>query len=121
MAIDLNGKTITGDGSGDGITDSGVSVKSVAITNGTIKNFDNGINFFGSSSSLITLERITSSRNAGDGIFIENCCNSLTRIKANGNGGVGVYIDNCCNAFNNIIANNNGSTIGVVTLNCLAP
>src|SRR5579864_4552040 len=37
VAIDMKGHTITGNGTGGGITDTGTFVESVAITNGKIK------------------------------------------------------------------------------------
>jgi hypothetical protein len=63
VAIDMRGHTITGDGTGGGITDTGTFVESVAISNGKIKNFDEGIDFFGLDSDLITIERIDASNN----------------------------------------------------------
>jgi Right handed beta helix region len=117
VAIDMKGHTITGNGTGRGITDTGTFVQSVAISNGKIRNFDEGIDFFGLDSDLITLERIDASSNKGDGIFIEGCCNSLTRIKANKNGGAGIFVDECCDVYNEIQANENGDE-GFVTLGC---
>ena len=117
VAIDMNGKTLTGNGTGNGITDGGVFVQSVAISNGTIKNFGEGIHFFGSDSDLITLERINALDNSAHGIFILGCCNNLTKIKVNRNGGPGVRISGCCNGIDDVVANNNGN-VGVVTLAC---
>ena len=119
VAIDMRGHTITGNGTGNGITDGGTFVQSVAITNGKIKNFSNGIDFFAfpSRSDLITLERIDASGNKNDGIFIVGCCNSLTKIRANSNGAAGIFVDECCDVYNEIQANDNGDE-GFVTLGC---
>jgi parallel beta helix pectate lyase-like protein len=107
VAIDMKGHTITGNGTGGGITDTGTFVESVAISSGTIKDFLRGIDFRGLDSDLITLERINALNNQGDGIFIRGCCNSLTQIKANNNGGAGIDNPDCCDVFNQIQANDN--------------
>src|SRR5216684_320974 len=108
VAIDMNGHTITGDGAHRGITDNGVFVDSVAIANGKIKDFDEGIDFFGCcSSELITIEKVDVSNNKGTGIVIEGCCNSITDVKANGDGDDGIFIDDAFNVFNKIQANDN--------------
>jgi hypothetical protein len=44
VALDMKGHTITGDGSGNGITDDGLSRDYAIISNGKIRNFDMGIN-----------------------------------------------------------------------------
>src|SRR5216684_7975167 len=107
VAIDMKGHTITGNGTGGGITDTGTFVQSVAISNGKIKNFNEGIDFSGLDSDLITLERIDASSNKSDGIFIQGCCNSLTRIKANKNGSEGLVTRGCCTGVNKVTANDN--------------
>ncbi len=111
VAIDMNGHTITGDGAHRGITDNGVFVESVAIANGKIKDFDEGIEFFGLffffHSDLITIEKVDSSGNKGVGIFLEGCCNSLTDIKASNNGDAGLVTLECCSTVNKVTANDN--------------
>ena len=52
VGIDMKGHTITGNGTGSGIS-SGIFVDSVAVTNGKIRNFDDGIDFDGD----LTLKR----------------------------------------------------------------
>ncbi len=120
VAIDMNGHTITGDGSvgHDGITDTGTFVESVAIANGKIKNFDHGINFSGFDSDTITLEKIDASSNKADGIFIRGCCNNLTDIKANSNGLHGIFVTECCDLYNKIQANDNAADDGILTEGC---
>ena len=117
VSIDMNGKTLTGNGTGGGITDGGVFVQSIAISNGKIKNFNEGIDFSGSNSDLITLERINALSNTDDGIFIQGCCNSLTQIKANNNGGAGVFVNGGNDVLTDIEAISNGD-VGVAALDC---
>jgi hypothetical protein len=43
VGIDLKGHSIKGAGTGKGITDDGISRRDIVITNGSISNFDTGI------------------------------------------------------------------------------
>src|ERR1700730_11418989 len=106
VAIDLKGKTITGNGSGAGITDGDLPHPSAIITNGTIRNFENGIDLADSGEAIIS--NIDSSKNAGDGIFIDRCCNTLNSVTTNGNGGTGIDIASDDSSLSNIQANGNG-------------
>ena len=132
VAIDMKGKTITGNGSGSGITDSGIQHNFAIIANGKIRNFEDGILL--DNSGLAIISNVDSSKNAGDGIFIDRCCNtlnavtadnngssgidiasddsSLANIETNGNGGGGIFISQCCNLLVEGTANNN-TGIGV--------
>jgi hypothetical protein len=58
VAIDLRGKTITGNGTGSGITDGGLERADAIIANGKIRNFNQGI--FLSSSGVALISNIDS-------------------------------------------------------------
>ncbi|SRR5229473_5558948 len=121
VAIDLKGHTITGDGTHAGITDNGSAVDSVAIGNGKIKHFHEGIEFDGdccSNSNLITVEKVELTDNTEDGMFISGCCNNITDVKANKNGDDGVQVGDCCNVFNKIQANDNAAGEGLEDQDC---
>lgn len=106
VALDLKGHTLTGDGSGDGITDAGANHDFAVISNGKITNFTNGINL--SSSGLATISKMTLNKNANFGLRLSRCCNTLNVITANNNGSDGVRIDQCCNLMTGGTANSNG-------------
>jgi|GEM_PF-2224807 len=132
VAIDMKGKTITGNGTGAAITDNGIEYDFAIIVNGKIRNFENGIDLSDSGDAIIS--NVDSSNNADDGIFINGCCDtldsvtansngasgidissddsSLTKIQANGNGNGGIFIAECCNLLVASTANNN-TGIGV--------
>lgn len=105
IAIDMKGKRITGNGTGDGITDGGVNQDDVIIANGTITNFSIGINLSASGDAVIT--KVTSSKNSSDGIHIFGCCNTITSITADGNGGDGIFGGEGESNFTNVQATNN--------------
>ena len=106
VAIDLKGHTITGDGSGDGISDGDVGFESMAIVNGKIRNFNRGVGL--GESCCVVIANLDSSNNTGDGIVIGNCCSILDSVKANSNGGNGIVASDCCYTINQVQANNNG-------------
>jgi parallel beta helix pectate lyase-like protein len=118
VSIDLKGHTITGDGTHAGITDNDFFCfqRAIAITNGKIKHFHEGIEL--DCSELVTIEKIEVTDNAEDGIFVDGCCNSFTDIKANANGDDGVQSDSCCNVFNKIQANDNAAGEGIEEEGC---
>ncbi len=68
ITIDLDGYTISGNGTGDGITDSGVGRKNIAIRNGVVTNFVFGIQFFNSPGCAV--ERVRASQNSQFGIEV---------------------------------------------------
>jgi hypothetical protein len=105
VAIDLNGKTVTGSGSGFGITDDGGVRNFSIIANGKIHNFNTGI-FLGNSGEG-TISNVDSSKNIGDGIFIDECCNTLDAVTASNNGGIGIEIQSDDSSLSNIQANGN--------------
>src|SRR6267154_5446890 len=90
VAIDMKGKTISGNGTGAAIFDASIQHPFAIIRNGTIRNFQIGIDL--DNSGLATISNVDSSKNVSHGIFIDRCCNTLDAITANGNGGTGILI-----------------------------
>ena len=115
VGIDLKGKTITGNGTGSGITDLGASFSFQIIENGKIRNFVNGINLSNSGEAIIS--NLDSSHNTNDGIFIEECCNTLNSVTTDNNGGTGIDIDSDDSSLSNIQANGNASG-GIFIASC---
>ncbi len=115
VAIDMKKKTITGNGSGAAITDNGIRHNYAIIANGKIRNFDNGIDL--SNSGLAIISNVDSSNNTGDGIYIDECCNTLNSVKANNNGGTGIFIDSDDSSLTKIQANSNGND-GIYIASC---
>jgi Right handed beta helix region len=115
VAIDLKGKTITGNGTGSGITDGGIDRDVAIIANGKIRNFNRGIYLSASGSAIIS--NVNSSGNTADGIFIDRCCNTLNSDTANNNGGNGIDITSDDSSLSNIVANGNGGD-GVFVTQC---
>ena len=109
VAIDLKGHKITGNGTGSGITDDGFFVEAVAISHGRITDFDDGIDFFGFFSRVITLERVDSSDNKGLGIFIRGSDNVIKNVRADRNGESGIDVEGSSTQFDNVEANDNKS------------
>jgi hypothetical protein len=105
VALDMNGKTITGNGTGSGITDDGVERNFAIITNGKIRDFETGINLGNSGNG--TISNVDSSVNTGEGVFIARCCNTLDAVSANANGSTGIEIDSDDSSLSNIQANGN--------------
>ncbi len=89
VTIDLDGWTISGNGTGSGITDGGAGRKNIAIRNGVITNFDVGIGFFSTSSGCV-VERVRASQNNTAGIVAGRRAIVRDSI-ASGNGGIGIF------------------------------
>jgi hypothetical protein len=115
VAIDMKGKTITGNGTGEGIVDDGSERDYAVIANGKIRNFENGIDL--GNSGLAIISNVDSSKNAGDGIYIDGCCDTLNAVKANNNGGTGILIDSDDSSLTKIQANFNGDD-GILITSC---
>jgi hypothetical protein len=109
VAIDMNGKTITGSGSGVGIGDDGTERDFAIIANGNIRNFAVGIDLNHSGEGIFS--NVDSSNNIDEGIFIQLCCNTLDAVTANGNGSNGIEIISGDSSLSNIQANGNGAGI----------
>ncbi len=132
VAIDLKGHTITGDKTvgHHGITDEGLFfVTGVAIANGKIKDFADGIGFFGDccdSSHVITITHVDSSDNkfifadshnavsnvrtihdGGSGMFFDGFDNVVTKSTASNNTGDGMEFDDDDNRVSDSTANDN--------------
>ena len=107
--IDLMGHTITGNGTGSGIT--GNNVQNVVINDGSISHFATGVNLTLSTCCVAddTIQNLTVSNNTDGGIRIEGCCNTFANVTTNSNGGIGLKNDDCCSTVTNVVANNNGS------------
>ena len=116
VSLDMKGHTITGDGTGDGITDGGGAFESMAIANGKIRNFSVGIGL--DNSCCVVIRNVDSSKNTDTGVLIGKCCGALDSVTANNNGSVGIMALDCCYSMNNIQANNNGAGGGIVATSC---
>jgi parallel beta-helix repeat protein len=115
VAIDFKGHTLTGNGTGSGITDGGLERDWAVFANGTIRSFGTGINL--PTSHTATLNKMTVSNNDGDGVHIGGCCNSLTDVRADANGGDGVFAADCCHTVSRSSATGNGGS-GFELLGC---
>ena len=71
VTLDLQGHTITGDGSGSGITVSGnTSLSNIEVRNGTVKSFETGVYMLEVKGAHI--ERMRVHDNSNIGILVEN-------------------------------------------------
>ena len=68
VTIDLDGFVISGNGTGEGITDLNSSHRGITVRNGTITNFSRGIGL--SASSGVSVERVRVFSNLNDGIGV---------------------------------------------------
>jgi hypothetical protein len=116
--IDMNGHSISGDGTGNGIV--GNNLKSIVINDGTIKHFATGIKLTISSACCIgseTIQNMNVSNNTSGGILIDGCCNTFANITANSNGGIGLRNNDCCSTVTNVVTNGNGGD-GMHLIDC---
>jgi parallel beta-helix repeat protein len=101
VKIDLNGHTISGNLTNDGILNNGHA--GVVIKDGTISHFLEGVVLdTGSNNNTVTNVRV--SVNAGDGIFVTASNDQLTGNQVEGNSGDG--IDLTSNSSNVVISGN---------------
>jgi hypothetical protein len=115
VTIDLHGYTISGNGTGSGISDGlGASTKQgVVIANGTITNFDTGIVV--NLSHPVTIERMNVSNNRGQGIALFGAFTVINTI-VDGNGSDGIHINgNLAGMILSSETNNDGGN-GIVSL-----
>ncbi len=117
VSLDMKGFTITGDGTGDGISDGGGGFDSMAIANGNIRNFSVGIGL--DTSCCVVIRNVDSSKNTDTGILVGRCCGVIDSVTANKNGTAGIMALDCCYTLNNIQANSNGLGGGIVTTRLL--
>jgi len=116
VSLDMKGFTITGNGTGDGISDGGGHFESMAIANGKIRNFSVGIGL--DTSCCVVIRNVDSSMNTDTGILVGRCCGVIDAVTANHNGTTGIMALDCCYSLNNIQATNNGSGGGIVATGC---
>jgi putative surface-exposed virulence protein len=116
VSLDMKGHTITGNGTGDGISDGAGHFESMAIANGKIRNFSVGIGL--DTSCCVVIRNVDSSNNTDTGVLVGTCCGVLDSVTANSNGTAGVMALECCYSLNNIQANNNGAGGGIVATGC---
>jgi hypothetical protein len=116
VSLDMKNHTITGNGTGDGISDGGGHFESMAIANGKIRNFSVGIGL--DTSCCVVIRNVDSSKNTDTGVLVGTCCGVLDSVTANSNGSVGIMALDCCYSLNNLQVNNNGAGGGIVTTSC---
>jgi hypothetical protein len=97
VTIDLRGHTITGSGTGFGITDGGGFVQAVIIANGMIQNFDTGISFTGQSNAFfsypLNITGMVVRNSTHDGIIIYGN-STVINSKSDNNGADGINFSN---------------------------
>ncbi|HEY6301133.1 MAG TPA: right-handed parallel beta-helix repeat-containing protein [Candidatus Binatus sp.] len=116
VSFDMRNHTITGNGTGDGISDGGGHFESMAIANGKIRNFSVGIGL--DTSCCVVIRNVDSSKNTDTGVLVGTCCGVLDSVTANNNGTVGVMALECCYSLNNLQVNNNGAGGGIIATGC---
>ena len=112
VSLDMRFHTIIGNGTGDGISDGGGGFESMAIANGSIRNFAVGIAL--DTSCCVVIRNVDSSKNTDTGILIGTCCSTLNSVTANNNRNVGIVASECCYTLNSVQASNNGGGGGIV-------
>src|SRR5215469_12931822 len=105
VSLDMKKHSIKGNGTGDGISDGGHHLESMAIANGKLSNFSVGIDL--SSSCCVVIKNVNSSNNTSTGIEVGRCCSTLDSVTTNNNGGDGIDAFQCCFTLNNIQSNGN--------------
>ncbi len=112
ISLDMKGKTLTGNGTGDGISDGGGNFESMAIANGTVSHFSVGIDL--NTSCCVVIREVTSSNNTSTGILLGKCCGTLDSVTVKGNGADGVDVADGEFTLHNItVKNNSGSGINI--------
>jgi hypothetical protein len=101
VTIDLRRHTITGNGTGFGITDGGALVQAIVIANGTIQNFDTGIGFVGQVSFPITITEMAIRENTHAGI-VSFGYTTVINSESDNNGGDGINFFNTASATANL-------------------
>ena len=110
VTIDLGGFTLTGNGTGEGITDQFGGHVGVVVRNGTVTNFVFGVRI--ATGSRLTIEGIRAVSNIGLGMSIG--MNSI--VKGNtvsGNGSIGISADTGSIVTGNIASDNGDDGIAV--------
>ena len=114
VGIDLNNHTISGAGTSgsSAITDGGVDEGPLVIVNGKIKGFYDGILLYGS--SHVTIDKVDSSGNLEDGIYIVGGLNTVTNTTVSNNGGDGLRVRGATNLISKVTATGN-KTDGILS------
>lgn len=116
VTIDLDGHTITGDGTGNGIWDGDAARQNITIRNGVITNFSTGINLSDvgeTPSSRSVVERIRAVQNTFAGIRPGS--NSIVKdCIVSDNGNHGIFAREGSLITGNVVNNNNNTGILVI-------
>lgn len=110
VTIDLGGFTLTGDGTGEGITDNLFPRDGITVRNGTVTNFGHGVLLLGGSGHMI--EGVRAVSNAEFGLFIGSD-STVTGNTANANGSQGIRASSGSTVTGNTANENGGIGIGV--------
>jgi len=112
VTIDLDGFVITGSGTGFGVGSPVlVERRSINVRNGVITGFDTGV--YLEYASDVTVERVTASANANNGIVVGNY-SSVRASQAVTNGGTGIRVAIGGNVNGNTVARNGLNGISTV-------
>jgi hypothetical protein len=113
VTLDMQSHTITGNGTGNGITDGGGFFQAIVIANGTVQDFETGVVM--NSSYPVTLTGMTVQKNLNQGIALFGAF-TVINTRANGNGVAGIRANgNLAGAIFASEANGNEGN-GIVTL-----
>ena len=104
VTIDLGGFVLEGNRKGSGITDKNRTRRSITVRNGTITNFETGVDLDETTEAVIRDLQVVD--NDGDGIRAGKGCN-ISDTVASRNGGNGIYADNGNCAIEDNVANEN--------------
>jgi hypothetical protein len=112
VTIDLDGFTISGNGTGAGIVESPALAtrRNVTVRNGAVTGFANGVSLPHGES--VTVERVNASGNTGIGISVGNYA-TVRASHASFNGGTGIRAELGASVSGNAVARNAGSGISV--------
>jgi hypothetical protein len=112
VTIDLDGFTISGNGTGAGVVESPALTtrRNVTVKNGAVTGFANGVSFPYSES--VTVERVNASGNSGLGISVGNY-STVRASNASFNGTTGIRAELGASVSGNSVARNAGNGISV--------
>jgi parallel beta-helix repeat protein len=109
ITVDLNGKTVDGVGLGVGIRNDGYH--NVAITNGTVQEFDYGVALKAAASNFVTYLTLTRNEFAGVQLTDSDQNQLLNNtIDRQGNDGIVLLADSNANSVRNNTISSNGGT-----------
>ena len=107
ITINLNGFVVKGDGgAGDfGVVDLG-GFDGVAVKNGTLRNFESGVN--ANSADSFGISNVVASGNTSDGIFVNGASASIESTTGSGNGDAGIDVLGALASITSSTASGNG-------------